>query len=60
MEDGTYWKLDNAGEKIYYFDNKQIGYEFSAIKHIILKEKVSSSMAHKLIKKIKEFKADKK
>lgn len=60
MEDGTYWKLDNSGEKIYYFGNKEVGYEFSAIKYLMLKEKVSSSNAHKLIKKVKEFKVDKK
>jgi hypothetical protein len=56
LDKSAYWKIDGEGNKIYFIENKSIGDEFTTIKYIMLKEKVSSSNAHKIIKKIKELK----
>jgi hypothetical protein len=59
QEYGTYYRLSESGEKIYYVDNKEVGIEFLMVKKLMSEQKVSSSIAHKIIKKIKEFKENK-
>jgi len=60
LETNTYWKKDENGNIIYYFNYKEIGDEFAAVKYVMNNNKVSSSHAHKLIRKIKELKVKKK
>jgi len=56
----TYWKKDETGSQIYYYDYKEIGDQLAMVKFIMSNNKVSSSNAHKTVRKIKEFKASKK
>jgi hypothetical protein len=56
MNDGTYWEKDENGIKIYYLKYQKIGVEFDAVRFFILTGKISSSNAHKLVRKIKELK----
>jgi hypothetical protein len=50
-----FWILEDK-EKVYFVSNKKIGTEYDMIKYLILRERISSSKAHKTIKKIKEKK----
>jgi endonuclease III len=50
-----FFKVTKDGVKIYWMDNKQIGEKIQTIRHIMSKTGVSSSKAHKIIDKIKEY-----
>ncbi len=58
MEESTYRITENEDVK-YYYKNKLIGDEYSMIKYLINTERMSSSHAHKFVKKIKELKVKK-
>jgi hypothetical protein len=60
LEKTTYWKRDEAGNQTYYYDYKEIGDQLAMVKFIMNSNKVSSSNAHKTVRKIKEFKVSKK
>lgn len=60
MEKLTYWKKNEFGEKIYYYDYKEIGSEWEMTKFIVASNRVSNSNAHKIVRKIKELKVNKK
>jgi hypothetical protein len=60
LETGTYWKKDENGNKVYYFNYREIGDEFTTAKYLMNNNRLSSSHAHKLIRKIKELKVKKK
>ena len=59
MDKESYYIINENKVRIYFIDGKEVGEEFPAVKYIMLKEKVSSSKAHKIIKKIKETKQSK-
>jgi hypothetical protein len=60
LEKITYWKKNEHGEKIYYYDYKEIGGEWEMAKFIVSNNRISNSNAHKIVRKIKELKVNKK
>lgn len=57
-EQKTYYKIE-SNKKKYYIDNKLVGEEFQVIKYLINVKHISSSKAHKVLAKIKEWKEKK-
>lgn len=50
-----YYKIQN-NIRIYYASLKQIGTEFEMVKYLISSKGISSSKAHKVVRKMKEVK----
>ena len=52
--DGLFWRLED-GKKIFYLNGDNIGEEYEVARFLIQKG-MSSSNAHKLLAKVKEYK----